>query len=670
VAARNGLEHGSSNSGKAMIRFGHVKSFLVCFAPLSAVFLAVVGLLSWEGSAVREKVISDDQRYALEKSISVLRERIDIVVSDLLILSESQQIDAVIAGTASLDQVADEFAVFSLRRGIYDQIRLLDNDGMEIVRVNYGSGIPFSVPRRELQNKSERPYFQLARNAPRGTIYISGVDLNEEFGQIEKPIKPVIRLSAPVFDRFGERHGVVVLNLRAASTLEEVVKSLKLDGAEPFVLDGDGGWMLGGKPGENWSEELTGMPAVIGDRYPKAWESMQLGLQSFRVDSGFYSVQRLDVSDLLLARNSNRSLSVIFGSDQEKSSRLNLYVGARLPNDVLDQLLSPERDTLTIVSTAFIFLIAIGSAAYAWTRQNQIVASFDARLSEQVLRASKNSVVVADDTGTILKVNPGFTAMTGYLPNEAIGKPLSFLRAQRENAEALDEILMAARANGTWEGEVRNRRKSGDFFYSNVVVSAITDPTTSDVNFVEMGFDISRHMENAQELWRQANHDALTGLPNRLLFEDRLEVACGHAENEGHSIALLYIDLDGFKPVNDRYGHEIGDQVLRKVGERIKNTVRQGDTVARLGGDEFAVIADAVNGRDEAEWVAQKIAASIQRPIEIDALSITVGASIGIAVYPGDCNETIALIGFADEKMYQQKRVRKAKGSDAARALH
>lgn len=131
---------------------------------------------------------------------------------------------------------------------------------------------------------------------------------------------------------------------------------------------------------------------------------------------------------------------------------------------MLEQLLSPERDTLTIVSTAFIFLIAIGSAAYAWTRQNQIVASFDARLSEQVLRASKNSVVVADDTGTILKVNPGFTAMTGYLPNEAIGKPLSFLRAQRENAEALDEILMAARANGTWEGEVRNRRKSGDFF--------------------------------------------------------------------------------------------------------------------------------------------------------------------------------------------------------------
>ncbi len=207
---------------------------------------------------------------------------------------------------------------------------------------------------------------------------------------------------------------------------------------------------------------------------------------------------------------------------------------------------------------------------------------------------------------------------------------------------------------------MRNRRKSGDFFYSNVVISAITDPGDSDVNFVEMGLDISRHMENAQELWRQANHDALTGLPNRLLFEDRLEVACGHSEAEGHSIALLSIDLDGFKPINDRYGHEVGDQVLRKVGERIKNTVRTGDTVARLGGDEFAVIADDVKNKEEAEWVAQKIAASIQRQMEMGDLSISVGASIGVAMFPEDSTETVALLGLADDKMYKQKRIRKS----------
>lgn len=200
------------------------------------------------------------------------------------------------------------------------------------------------------------------------------------------------------------------------------------------------------------------------------------------------------------------------------------------------------------------------------------------------------------------------------------------------------------------------------------MISAITDPNSSAVSFVEMGLDISRHMENAQELWRQANHDALTGLPNRLLFEDRLEVACGHAENEGHAIALLYVDLDGFKPVNDRYGHEIGDQVLRKVGERIKNTIRQGDTVARLGGDEFAVIAEDVKGRDEADWVAQKVAASIQRPMDIGGVTVTVGASVGIAVFPQDTPETVALLGLADEKMYQQKRIRKGGDSKVVSA--
>jgi len=643
-----------------MINLGHIKSFLVCFAPLSAVFLLLVGLLAWDGTSVREKSIADDQRFALDKSISSLQERIDIVVSDLLILSESTHLEAVFEGRASFEQLADEYKLFTLRRGIYDQIRYLDNDGEETVRVNYGSGIPYAVPGRDLQNKASRPYFNLAQNAPRGTVYVSGIDLNEEFGEIEKPIKPVIRLSAPVFDRFGDRQGVVVLNLRAAPILDDVIAPLALEGAKPFVLDHDGNWILGGQDGENWALDLTGTARVFADRFPNAWENMSVGLQSFETDTGFYSVQLLDASDLFLARNASRALSVIFGGEGETDSRLNLYVGTYLPSDTLSALLWPERGTLIIVTVAFILLITVGSAAYAWTRQRQLVASFDARLSEQVLRASKNSVVVADQDGIIAKVNPGFTAMTGYLPNEAIGKPLSFLRAEREDTEQLDEILMAARANGIWEGEVRNRRKSGDFFYSNVVISAITDPGDSEVNFVEMGLDISRHMENAQELWRQANHDALTGLPNRLLFEDRLEVACGHSETEGHSIALLYIDLDGFKPINDRYGHEVGDQVLRKVGERIKNTVRTGDTVARLGGDEFAVIADDVKNKEEAEWVAQKIAASVQRPMEMGALSISVGASIGVAMFPEDSTETVALLGLADDKMYKQKRIRKS----------
>lgn len=642
-----------------MIKLGHIKSFLVCFAPLCTAFLLVAGFLAWEGGAVREKLVTDDQRFALDKSISILRERIDIVVADLLILSESTHLDAIMEGRADYNQLATEYKLFSMRRGIYDQIRFLDNDGREVVRVNYGGGSPFTVAGRDLQNKADRSYFILSSQAQRGTIYISGIDLNREFGKIEKPIKPVIRLSAPVFDRFGERQGVVVLNLHAAPILEEVIAQLTLDGAKPFVLDRAGNWIMGGAFDENWSVDLTGKPAVFADRHPDAWEQMRLGEQGFLTDTGYYSVQRLDVSDLFLTRGSMRSLSVIFGGEGEDSSRLNLFVGAHLPTETLSALIWPERTMLISVSLTFVLLIAIGSAAFAWTRQRQLLASFDARLSEQVLRASKNSVVVADGDGIIAKVNPGFTAMTGYLPTEAVGQPLSFLRAEREDAEQLDEILMAARVNGIWEGEVCNRRKSGDFFYSNVVISAITDPGDSKVYFVEMGLDISRHMENAQELWRQANHDALTGLPNRLLFEDRLEVACGHSETEGHAIALLYIDLDGFKPVNDVYGHEIGDQVLRKVAARMKSTMRQGDTVARLGGDEFAIIADNIKNREEGEWIAQKISASIHRPIEIGSITITVDASIGVSVFPEDTAESTALIGIADGRMYQRKRIRK-----------
>jgi diguanylate cyclase (GGDEF)-like protein/PAS domain S-box-containing protein len=643
-----------------MIKVGHVKSFMVCFAPLSAVFFAIVGFLAWEGSSARHTALASDQRFALEKTISVLRERIEVVVSDLLILSESGQLEATINGQLSKQQLAEEYALIAQRRGVYDQIRFIDNAGMEVVRVNYGSGVPYAVGENDLQDKSTRPYFNQVQMAARGTIYVSGIDLNEEFGQIEKPIKPVIRLSAPVFDSLGVRLGVVVLNLRAAPILDEMTRSLSLNDAHPFVVDNEGNWLKGGQEGENWSLDLTGKAAVMADRYPDAWENMRLGREGFRSENGYFTVQRLQVPDLLLMRTMSRSVSVIFGEEEGLDNSLNLFVGMRLSNDALDAQIWPDRGALITISVAFLVLIAIGSAAYSWTRQRQVRASFDARLSEQVLRASKNSVVVTDEAGLILKVNPGFTALTGYLPNEAVGKPLSFLRAEREKRDELDDILMAARAHGTWEGEVHNRRKDGDFYYANTVVSSITNPNTAEVNFVEMGLDISRHMENAQELWRQANHDALTGLPNRLLFEDRLDVACSHAETEGHNVGLIYFDLDGFKPINDRYGHEVGDQVLRKVADRIKNTVRQGDTVARLGGDEFVVIVDDLKDKDEADWVKQKIASSIKRPIEIGSLSLSVGASFGVSMYPGDSREAMALVGLADAQMYKDKNAKRS----------
>lgn len=178
------------------------------------------------------------------------------------------------------------------------------------------------------------------------------------------------------------------------------------DGAQGFVLNHHGHWIEGGEAGENWAQELSGAAVGLGERFPTAWENMRQGYESFTTDDGFYSVRRLDVSSLLLAQNATRTLSVIIGEPDSKVNDLNLFVGMRLPSDIYEAMLRPDRGLLISVSAAFFVLIAIGSGAYAWTRQRQIVASFDARLSEQVLRASKNSVVVTDENGLIQKVNP------------------------------------------------------------------------------------------------------------------------------------------------------------------------------------------------------------------------------------------------------------------------
>ena len=639
---------------------GHLQSFLVCFVPLGAVFAILAGFLIWDGTVLREQTIAENKRVALGKGISTLQERIDSVVSDLLILTESTHLEAISDGGAGIARLTDEFMLFTLRRGIYDQIRFLNTDGMETVRVNYASGVPFAVAPPNLQDKSTRPYFRMAQNAPRGTVYISGIDLNEEFGRIEKPIKPVIRMSSPVFDRTGARLGVVVVNLRAEPVLFDLVAPLSDGGLKPFVVDRDGNWILGGESGENWALDLTNTARVFADRYPRAWENMRIGLESFETEKGFFTVELLQATDIFLARHSTRSLSVIFGGDGQNDSRLNLYVGTYLPRDVLSTLLWPERRVILILSGAFIALMAIVSGLYAWARQRQVSTSFDAQLSQQVLHASKSSVLVTDENGIIAKVNPGFTAMTGYLPEEAIGQPLSFLRARPEEAEPLSDILMAARANGIWEGDVCNRRKSGSYYQANVVIRAITDPESSDVHFVELAVDILRQSESAPMLWRQANHDALTGLANRLLFEDRLEVACRHGDAQGHSVAVLVLNLDRFGQINDRYGHEIGDQVLRKVGDRIKRTVQSGDTVARLRADSFAVIHENVSSTEKADWIAQKITASIQRQMEFGGLSLTVGASMGMVVYPQESTNHDTLLTMAEDKMHDDKKSRKS----------
>ncbi len=298
------------------------------------------------------------------------------------------------------------------------------------------------------------------------------------------------------------------------------------------------------------------------------------------------------------------------------------------------------------------------------------------RLLAGVFANTHESIIITTVDGLILDVNPAFCEMTGYARGELLGKnfrhstglmagyaPDNALDQNQELRPSLrrpefDAALWEAMAqNGYWKGEVWNRHKNGAIYPALLTLSAVRDDQGLVRQYIGIAADISVSKRHQRELERMAHYDALTGLPNRLLLADRMRQAIAQAQRSGKLLAVGYLDLDGFKPVNDQYGHEAGDQLLIEIARRLEKAVRVMDTVARLGGDEFVVLLLELTQVGECERVLARILDSLQAPVCLGAETVTVGASIGVCLYPGSCNDDPdGLLRYADQAMYQVKQ--------------
>ncbi len=286
-------------------------------------------------------------------------------------------------------------------------------------------------------------------------------------------------------------------------------------------------------------------------------------------------------------------------------------------------------------------------------------AEEELRLSATVIAHIADGVMVTDTAGTIVTVNPAFTAITGYAEAEAIGQSWTMTRSSRHDDGFYEEIARELEAGGFWRGEVWSCRKNGDVFLEWLTVSAVHGSGSAGAgaptHYVGVFSDITRLKESQEQLDFLAHHDPLTGLPNRLLFQDRLLHAIGRAARESQQLAVMFIDLDRFKNVNDTLGHQTGDRLLKEVASALSGRLREGDTLARLGGDEFVVLLEHVDGQYGATQVAQKMVALFEQPFLVSGHELFVTGSIGVALYPQDALDANLLIRHADVAMYQAK---------------
>lgn len=284
------------------------------------------------------------------------------------------------------------------------------------------------------------------------------------------------------------------------------------------------------------------------------------------------------------------------------------------------------------------------------------LANIRNRMLVTAIEKSPVAVMITNADARIEYCNPKALDMLGYKNDEVLGRNPSMF-ASKKMPSLVNSTMWETLLNGTdWKGLFYNKKKSGEEIIEESHISPIIDENHDITHFVAIKLDATERMTKEQDIWHKANYDMLTGLPNRGLFLDRVENALKNSKRTDANIAVLFIDLDGFKAVNDTYGHHMGDKLLQWVSTELSRAIRDNDTVARFGGDEFGILLSDFDGKQEVQLVAEKVLAAISQPFIVENIEISISASIGIALYPDHGDDVAMLISRADTAMYQTKK--------------
>lgn len=282
------------------------------------------------------------------------------------------------------------------------------------------------------------------------------------------------------------------------------------------------------------------------------------------------------------------------------------------------------------------------------------------RLAASVFSHTHEGIMITSPAGRIIEVNPAFTEITGYSRREAIGQAASILSSGRHGAAFYATLWERLLDEGYWDGEIWNRHKSGRVYPQRLTISAVRDDGGQVKRYLGLMADITDSKAHQQELEYIAHYDALTGLPNRSLLADRIHQAMALARRHQHRLALVFIDLDGFKAVNDAHGHDMGDRLLIELARRMKAVLRESDTLGRLGGDEFVAVLTGPGEPQACQRLLDRLLAVVADPVVIDDMRLEVSASMGVAFYPaGEELDADQLLRQADQAMYRAKRLGK-----------
>ena len=646
------------NKIRFKITGGFLKEFFKNIS-LILIILILIGLVYFSiQSEVQLKILESEEERLTQSRLLVISENISAIVTDLLFLTEQNELRSYleIPDQEMVNLISLEYSFMAASKKVYRQIRYFDENGALAAGINYNNGNPKAII--EEKNFIEEYFFIEAEKLEKGEVFISPFEFVEEEINGEIFYRPMIFFATSIYSGDGDSKGVVILDYMADDLARKLLGNSSEVNDLFFLTSSEGRYLLSPQNQElGLFNKNKNTEELFLDDYPAAWEKIiSYKNGQFTSENGIFSFESFDptrvveemdlkdsgfhgfVIDPDLQKQHEWKIISLYPAENIYSARKNLaknillYLGIGMP-----------------IILIFSFIFTQFSALQKQTEEAM-------NLTSKVFDSTKEGMFIANFKGEIVNINRSLTLLTGFESVELIGKSPSKLIPEYQKAGFHSNMLKILRENGEWEGELVFIKKDQTFFDVSLSASSMFTEEGNVSNFIAVVNDITEKKNAEKYLQFLATHDVLTQLPNRSMLYESINHAVSVSKKHDTYAAVFFIDIDGFKNVNDTYGHQIGDQLLKEISKRLKNNIRDGDTIARISGDEFACVFENVSNPEAAYNIAEKLLEKIKNNYLINENLISISASIGISVSPDDGEKAEILLQRADQAMYEIKR--------------
>ncbi|WP_373960541.1 diguanylate cyclase [Vibrio gigantis] len=552
--------------------------------------------------------IKQSSQNQIEYSFHELAVIVEQISNSVPSIADSQTLLRAIKQPSTIHKEALQDLWVMLARGqkYYSQLRYLDLNGNEVFRINYKDDKATVVPDTELQNKSSRGYFKTLQTLNIGQVSSNGIDLEVENGKIVRPLIPALRIMTPVASQ-GQIVGYFIANLNMLEIYERLHYQIGTSAAVPVILNKTGHVIMGPDQSETFGHVIESRAdKTYAKRFPKLWKAIQNNTSSSYFDgSNWYF--HADISPKI------------------KQFEGPIYMVLHIENQQFNSQYKQEKQAIIVQIITLSFLISMISAGFVLWNSNHKKNSIESQLAKAAMNGM-SALVITDRNNRIIKVNQEFTRVSGYELEDVKGRQPSMFASGRYNEEFYIKMWSIIKEKGMWEGEVVNRRKDGSLITEILRIQTIKDSKDVIQFYVASFVDISKHKELENKLRNLSEKDALAGCWNRRKFDLELRDECSRVNRypTREQSCLAILDIDHFKRINDRFGHDYGDRVIQTVAQVLQRECRETDFVARIGGEEFGVILPHTT-TEEAEYVLNRLRVAVS--LELDSV-VTVSGGI------------------------------------------